>query len=159
MAPKLSGKGPHGVIMDDKYSQTPYGNFWDKHLLLKKLPNSLNRPGVAKPFCSRKTTFCKSRPYMAALANPPEAKYSHIDPLSFMFSPKPDQNITCYVNMLTSTPVFLKKHFFSWSLPCINSTQTKALNDRRRSRRCFFFFGKRPLTQIKCVVGQKCIFY
>ena len=27
---------------------------------------------------------------MAALANPPEAKYSYIDPLSFMFSRKPE---------------------------------------------------------------------
>ena len=26
--PKLLGKGPNGVIMGDKYSQTPYGDFW-----------------------------------------------------------------------------------------------------------------------------------
>ena len=27
-APKLSGKAPNEVIMGDKYSQTPYGDFW-----------------------------------------------------------------------------------------------------------------------------------
>ena len=27
-APKWSGKGPSGVTMGDKYSQTPYGDFW-----------------------------------------------------------------------------------------------------------------------------------
>ena len=46
---------------------------------------------------------------MAALANPPKAKYSYFDPLSVMSSPKPHQNITLYIKVFTLTTVFLNK--------------------------------------------------
>ena len=65
--------------------------------------------------------FVKSRPGMAALADPQSGKYSYIDPLSFIVSKKiekkldfHDQNIAFYLKFLISTPVFPGKNPFSF---------------------------------------------
>ena len=49
---------------------------------------------------------------MAALAEVLEAKRSYFDPISFMFSPHPAQNIALYLKMCVFGALFLKKHFF-----------------------------------------------
>ena len=50
-------------------------------------------------------SFCESRPHMAALAKVTEAKCSYFDPLSFMCSPQPDENIAFRFKILVfSTP-------------------------------------------------------
>ena len=49
---------------------------------------------------------------MAALADPPEAEYSYVDRLSFMFPANSGQNITFYFKMLTSTQVVHEKTLF-----------------------------------------------
>ena len=59
------------------HSQTLLGHFWEKSFSDTKLRFVLNN------------SFCKNEPHMAALGNSPEAKYSYIDNLSFIFSPKP----------------------------------------------------------------------
>ena len=66
-------------------------------------------------------SFVKSRPRMAALADPQSGKYSYIDPLSFIISKKNrnkldfhDQNIAFYLKFLISTPVFSWKSTFSF---------------------------------------------
>ena len=53
--------------------------------------------------------FCTSWSHMAALANRYEAKHSYFDNLSFMCSPQPDQNVTLYLKIVTSTPVCPEK--------------------------------------------------
>ena len=64
--------------------------------------------------------FIKSRPHMAALADPQSGKCSYIDPLSFIFSKKTekldfhDQNTAFYLKILISTPVFPWKSTFSF---------------------------------------------
>ena len=49
---------------------------------------------------------------MAALAEVLEAKCSYFDPLSFMFSPQPVNNITFYVKILILGTPFHEKVFF-----------------------------------------------
>ena len=64
-------------------------------------------------------SFCKSRSHMAALANPPEAKYSHVDSLSFMFSPQPNENLALHVKILTLASLFHDKTLFRFE-PSLN---------------------------------------
>ena len=54
---------------------------------------------------------------MAALGEVLQAKCSYFDARSFMFSPHPAQNIALYLNIFVFGALFLKKHFFIWSLP------------------------------------------
>ena len=54
---------------------------------------------------------------MAALGEVLEAKCSYFDARSFMFSPHPAQNIALYLKIVVFGALFLKKHFFIWSLP------------------------------------------
>ena len=54
---------------------------------------------------------------MAALGEVLQAKCSYFDARSFMFSPHPAQNIALYLKIFVFGALFLKKHFFIWSLP------------------------------------------
>ena len=49
---------------------------------------------------------------MAALAKVPEAKCSYVDPLSFMFSPQPINNIAFYVKICVFCTSFHEKVIF-----------------------------------------------
>lgn len=98
------------VNMDSKWS--PMGWEWSptipRHFWVMFAENHVS----LRMSISLENYFCNSRPHMAALANPSEAKCSYFDPLSFMCSPKLDQNIALYLKMLTSTPVFLTNTLF-----------------------------------------------
>ena len=62
--------------------------------------------------CFVQNGFLKSRPHMAAQADPQSGKCSYIDPLSFILSSIRDQNIAFYLKCLISTPVFSGKALF-----------------------------------------------
>ena len=91
--------------MPPDQSQTLLGDFWENLLFTKNVDFLSN------------VSFCKKRPHMAALGEVLEAKCSYFDARSFMFSPHPVQNITLYLKMCVCGGLFLKKHFFIWSLP------------------------------------------
>ena len=53
LSPKWSEKAANLVIMDDKYSQTPYSDFWadsGTHFVVRKTAKTIERPGVPKPY-------------------------------------------------------------------------------------------------------------
>ena len=96
-ATKYLGKGPNGVIMDDKYSEAPYGDFWTDsgtHLFLKEQPQSWKRPR-SQDRLLRKTLFAKVdliwQLWPIRLKRNTQFMFDH---LSFMFPPKPAQNTT-----------------------------------------------------------------
>ena len=57
-------------------------------------------------------SFCKSRPRMAALANPYEAKCSYVDPPFFIFPPQPNQHLSFYIKIVTLASLFHEKTLF-----------------------------------------------
>ena len=91
--------------MPPDHPQTLLGDFWEKLFFAENVDFLLNH------------SFCKNRPHMAALGEVLEAKCSYFDARSFMFSPHPAQNIALYLKILVFGALFLKKHFFIWSLP------------------------------------------
>ena len=76
LGPNWSGKDPDELIMDDKYSQTPYGDFWTDSRTIafcEKQPKPLKRPQAQNRFFS-KSGFWKSQPHIAAQADQQSGK-------------------------------------------------------------------------------------
>ena len=91
--------------MPPDHSQTLLGDFCEKLCFAKNVDLLSN------------VSFCKKRPHMAALGEVLEAKCSYFDaPFFHVFTP-PCQNIALYLKILICGALFLKKHFFVWSLP------------------------------------------
>ena len=60
----------------------------------KHLPKKSNNAKFSENRFLLENSFVKSRPHMAALADPQSGKYSYIDPLSFIVSKKDEKNWT-----------------------------------------------------------------
>ena len=83
----------------------------------KKFPKKLKTPFFCEDRCFVQNGFFKSRPHMAAQADPQSGKCSYIDPLSFIFSSKtglsrPKHSLSLHVVDLN--PSFSWKSIFSF---------------------------------------------
>ena len=93
---------PNRPGMLPEHFQTPLGCFGKKYFPVKIL------------ICVE-NSVCESWPYMAALAKVTEAKCAYFDPLSFMCSPQPDEDIAfCFKMFVFGTP-FLDKTLFHFA--------------------------------------------